>query len=579
MTTEEKMRLMSIANGKEQADLVLKNANIVDVFTERIFTVDIAVQDGVIAAVGRYSGKTEVDLAGKTVAPGFIDAHVHIESSMVCPQLFADEIIRFGTTAIIADPHEIVNVAGIKGIEYILENTKNTPVDVYVMLPSCVPAGGIENNGARFGLDDMRQISGHGRILGLGEVMDCEAVISCSPAILDKIDLLQNGVIDGHAPSLSGGRLQAYRLAGVQTDHECSTYEEALEKLSAGFYIEVREGSAAKNLAAILTGAMKDGISLDRFLFCTDDKHLEEIRAQGHISRNIQKAIELGVSPAAAIKMATLNAANLYGLRGHGAIAPGYKADLVVLDDLQKVSIHSVYKNGVRIDTTKKTAIFPLPDYAELKNTVHIPNYDKNQLVLKADEHFPVMTLLPGEILTKLEYLPLPQENGVFVPQDDLLKIAVIQRHDGSARTGLGVVKGFGLTNGAIASTVSHDSHNLVVIGDNDDDMLCAINELIRTQGGYALASGRKILCSLPLPVAGLFTDDPETDTAGILAEMLTLCRKMGVPQDIDPFLNLSFMALTAIPEIRITDFGLYDAVNGRFMEEDFINKHLPSDY
>lgn len=560
-----KKEWISYALGKELPELVLKNANVVDVFSKRVRIADVAIQEGMIVGVGEYRGKREVNLAGRYVCPGLIDAHVHIESSMTSPGLFSRQILPHGTTTVIADPHEIVNVAGERGMEYMLRASEDVPVNVYLMLPSCVPINSLEHNGAVYDAVQMERLCRHPRVLGLGEVMDCPGVLSGKADLLEKIELMRHGVIDGHAPSVRGNELQAYRLAGVQTDHECATYEEALERVQSGFLVQIREGSAARNLEAIVSGALKDGLPFDRFAFCTDDLHLDDVKRQGHIDHNIRKSIRLGLDPITAICCATIQPARFYGLCNLGAVAAGYRADLVVVDDLEEFRIVQVYKDGV--PASEKITGTPQPMAGpELTHSVHIPALSAGQLALPAQKDFPVITLVPGEILTRLEYLELPGENSVFQPQGDLLKAAVVQRHSGSGQLGVGVVKGFGLKNGAIASTIAHDSHNLIVIGDNDADILCAIDALRACQGGYAVCSSGKVQQVLPLPVAGLFTEQADLDVASAQCEMGKLCRSMGVPETLDPFQNLSFLSLCVIPEIRLTDSGIFSVTENRFL-------------
>lgn len=566
METEEKKRLMHTSLGEEEPDIVLKNAGIVDVFTEKLFTADIAVRDGYIAGVGDYHGAREIDMTGKIIAPGFVDAHVHIESSMVAPSIFAKKVLPCGTTTVIADPHEIVNVAGLKGLEYILKDSEACKLNIYYVLPSCVPLNQYDNNGAVFDVEQMKKICENPHIVGLGEVMNYEAVTACNQDLLEKIELLQPKTIDGHAPGLSGKKLQAYRIAGVDTDHECSDYEGALERLRAGFIVQIREGSAAKNLTRIISGALKDGISFDRFVFCTDDVHLADTAKHGHINHNVKMAIRLGLDPIRAIKLATLNPARVYGLKDIGAVAPGFRADLVVLNSLDELSIADVYKDGVSIHEIEYHDVkTEAPD--KITNSVHVPKLEKSCLELTAHGEFPVIGVIPGEIVTKKLMMRLPQENGIFTPKDDLLKIAVVQRHDGSGRIGLGVVKGFGLKNGAVASTVAHDAHNLIVIGDNDADMLAAIEELKACGGGYTIVRGGKAVNTLKLRIAGLFTDDRSADMIEQLSGMANCAHRMGVPENIDVFQNLSFLSLPVIPELRITDIGLFDVAENQFIK------------
>lgn len=565
MNLQQKRKLIPVALGRDEPDLVLKYADIVDVFTEQLFTADIAVKDGMIVGVGAYRGRHEIDMSGKFVAPGFIDSHVHIESSMVSPGVFARRVLSCGTTTVIADPHEIANVCGLEGIRYMLADSENCGLNVYFVLPSCVPLNEFDHNGGVFGTKEMKQLLSDPRTVGLGEVMNYEGVLNGDEGLLEKIELLGGKTIDGHSPGLQGKKLQAYRLAGVETDHECSDYPSALERLRAGFVVQIREGSAARNLTDVLTGALRDGISLDRCVFCTDDLHLVDVARQGHINHNIQKAIRLGMNPIRAIRLATLNAANAYGLKELGAIAPGRRADLVVLDSLEEVSVTEVFKDGVPVCGVDSSVHSVKPPEA-LLHSVHIPPLPENCLELKVHGEFPVMEIEPGQITTRRRNMLLPNRDGAFIPQNGLLKIAVIQRHDGSGRIGLGVVKGFGLESGAVASTVAHDAHNLIVIGANDRDMLAAVEELKACGGGYTVVRGGKAVQTLPLPIAGLFTDNRSLDIVCALNEMAATAHAMGVPEDIDVFQNLSFMSLPVIPELRITDSGLFDVGENRFL-------------
>lgn len=564
MDIQKKKKLMRASCGTEEPDLVLKYADIVDVFTEKLFTADIAIKDGYIVGVGAYHGAREINMMGKIVTPGFIDAHVHIESSMVSPSIFAEKVLPCGTTTVIADPHEIANVAGLEGIQYILADSENCKLNVYFVLPSCVPLSENDHNGGVLGVEQLKELVDNPRVVGLGEVMNYEAVTACDENLLEKIGLLQPKTIDGHSPGLTGKRLQAYRFAGVETDHECCDYAAALERLRAGFIVQIREGSAAQNLSAIVTGALKDGISLDRCVFCTDDVHLADVSKKGHINHNIKMAIDLGMDPIQAIKLATLNAARAYSLKDLGAVAPGFRADLVVLDSLADVSIVDVYKDGVSIRETE-APVRTVKAGENITHSVHIPELGADSFELKVNGEFSVIEVIPGQIVTRKVNLFLPERNGMFTPQDDFLKIAVVQRHDGSGRIGLGVVKGFGLKNGAVASTVAHDAHNLIVIGDNDADMHAAVTEL-KACGGYTVVSAGKVVKTLPLPIAGLFTDDRNVDMICELSDMAIAAHAMGVPEDIDVFLNLSFMALPVIPELRITDLGLFDVIHNKFI-------------
>lgn len=564
MLPEEKRILMECAVGRGEPDLVLKNATVADVFTETFRRADIAVKNGYITGVGAYSAGKERDVGGKIVVPGFIDAHVHMESSMASPDIFAEYLLPHGTAAIIADPHEIANVCGEEGIRYMLKDSAGCRVGVYFALPSCVPLGPLDHNGAAVGVREIARLKDEPRVVALGEVMNYEAVLSGEGDLLEKIGLMSGKTIDGHSPGLTGKRLQAYRIAGAETDHECQSYEEALERLRYGFFVQVREGSAAKNLEAVLGGALRDGISLDRFVFCTDDIHLDDVARFGHIDRCVRMAVELGMEPIKAVKIATLNAARAYGFKDRGAVAPGYRADLVVLDDLKKVSISEVYREGVSLRELPPPGS-AVPAGKRLLHSVHIPRLAPDCLKMKSGGPFPVIGIVPGQIVTRKLIMNLPGRDGEFFPSEDILKIAVVQRHDGSGRIGLGAVKGFGLKNGAAASTVAHDSHNLIVIGDNDADMLAAVEELKACGGGYTLVRGQKPVKTLKLNIAGLFTDDRNVDLVKELGDMSAFAHVMGVPENIDVFQNLSFLSLPVIPELRITDSGLFDVGENRF--------------
>lgn len=566
MDREEKKRLIRCAAGETEPDYVLKNAQIADVFTETLFGGDVAVLGGRIAGVGSYTAAREIDCSGKIIAPGFIDAHMHLESAMTSPSILAPVLLGRGTTAVIADPHEIANVCGLEGVRWLMHDSEKTPLDVFFALPSCVPLNENDHNGAVFGVEDMKKLRSGVQVSGLGEVMNYDAAASGDDGMLEKIELMSGGTIDGHAPGVSGKMLQAYRAAGIQTDHECASWEEALERLRAGFIVQIREGSAAKNLESIIRGALRAGVSFNRFVFCTDDVHLDDAAENGHIDRNIRMAAELGVPPVTAVRMATLNAARAYGLRDRGAVAPGYLADLVVLDDLKSFAVREVYKNGVPISAlsmpTGRTRAG-----RRLAHSVNIPQLSRDCFSLKVSPHFPVIGIVPGQITTERLTISLPEKNGLFVPGGDLLKIAVVQRHDGSGRTGVGVVKGFGLKNGAAASTVGHDAHNLIVIGDNDADMLAAVETLKACGGGYTLVQNGRPLKTIRLEIAGLFTDDRAVNLPEELKEMSVLAHRMGVPENLDVFQNLSFLSLPVIPALRITDSGVYDVGTRSFVE------------
>lgn len=563
------MSMIDVAMGKVKAQLVFKNINVINVFTEEIYKADVAIHDGYIAGIGEYSGAVELDMEGKYICPGFIDGHVHIESSMVTPAEFARAVMPRGTTTIVADPHEIANVKGIAGIKYIIEGSENIPLDIFIMLPSCVPSTPYENSGSVLKAEDLLELINHPKVLGLGELMDFQSVVTCEKNIINKIVLAKNAhkMMDGHAPGLSGKELNAYILPGVRTEHECSTAEEAAERLRLGMFIMLREGSAARNVADLLP-AVNDA-ALSRCLFCTDDRHPEDILNQGHIDNNIRIAIQNGFDPIKAIQMATINAARCYNLPNIGAVAPGYKANVVILNDLENVDIYQVYKKG-RLVAEEGKALFNLRSIndSRMRNSVSIKKLEQNSFEMENIEGLAnVIGLIPHSLVTKKLKLEVSCKDGKYSDAGGsrLLKIAVVERHHQTGNIGLGLIKGMGLQNGAIASSVAHDSHNIVVIGDNDGDMLCAVNHLEDVGGGICIASQGTVIHTLPLPIAGLMSDLSLEEVHAQLKQMLDAAYSMGVSKKYDPFMTLAFMALPVIPELKITDLGLFDAVQYKF--------------
>lgn len=560
---------IAVSNGFEKADLVFKNAKILNVFSEEIIIGDLAIANGYVVGIGSYQGQKEFDLSEKYIVPGFIDAHMHIESSMVTPFELAKAIVPTGTTTIIADPHEIVNVAGTIGLDYILNATEHLPLNVYVMLPSSVPATQFETNGCgSFMATDMEPYLNHHRILGLGEVMCFPDVITGNSVILDKLTLSRHKICDGHAPGLSGKTLQAYVCGGIASEHESTTFDEALEKLKAGMHILIREGSAAKNLTAIISGLLEHELPLDRFLFCTDDKHLEDIHRDGHIRWNIKRAVDLGLCPIKAIKMATINTAQAYGLKRLGAIAPGYTADLVILSDLGSMNVEAVYKNGIPINENHWDHHGYDDIDPQLLNSVHIHELTLEKLKLTLHKNDHVIEIIPDQIETHHLFESLPGKHGVFIPNDTYDKLCVIERHRNTGNIGLAAIKGFGIRNGAIATTVAHDSHNIIVVGDNDEDILLAVNHLSEIGGGYVVAADHKIVGSVPLTLGGLISLDPGEIVQKKVATLIECAHRLGVPQWVDPFITLSFMALPVIPSIRLTDMGLFDVDAFQLIED-----------
>lgn len=562
MNLEMYKRCSDIARGLGKADFVLKNAKIVNVFTGEIIDGDIAVADGMIAGIGRYEGIREKDLNGRYVCPGFIDSHLHLESTLVTPKELISQAVLCGTTAFIVDPHESANVAGMAGIDYILRETEEVPANVFVMMPSCVPATGIDDNACRITADMMAPYLQKERVLGLGEVMDYISVVEGGPEMHQKLKLFEGRVRDGHAPFLQEADLQAYVMAGISTDHECSDFSYAMRERRNGMTVLIREGSAARNLQDIVQGIVKNHVSTDGFCFCTDDKHIEDIKREGHINYNVRKAIALGIRPVHAIQMATIQAARCYGLSHLGAVAPGYQADLLVLDNLDQAEVREVYYKGRRVEEEQVCPVHACP--GELKNTVHVKDFTREKLNYTGTFPCHVIQMEEGQITTK-------DVTAEKICQDDLegngevQKIAVIERHRETGRTGVGFVKGFGLRCGAAASSVSHDSHNIIVIGDNDEDMELAVRELIRTQGGYTLVHRHQVYETLELPIMGLMTDMGFEKANEKLERMILKAHEMGVPQGMDPFIALSFMALPVIPEIRITPRGMYYVTDSRF--------------
>lgn len=551
---------IAVANGLKKADLVLKNSKIIELFSEKIIVGDLAVSNGSIVGIGNYDGIEEIDCSEKYIVPGFIDSHMHIESTMVTPLELSRVILPSGTTTIIADPHEIVNVAGKIGLDYMLNTTENLPLNVYIMLPSSVPSTQFETNGSGpFLAKDIKPYLNHPRILGLGEVMCFPNVISSDPVILDKLVLCRHKICDGHAPGLSGKALQAYACVNINTEHESTTFEEAFEKLQSGMYILIREGSAAKNLKAIVTGILENDIPMDRFLFCTDDKHLEDIHHDGHIRWNIKLAIDLGMNPIKAIKMATLNAAQAYGLKRLGAIAPGYRADLVILNDLESMTVENVYKDGKPLERCFMKNTVPHEIDPQLLNSVHINGLTPEKLKLPIYEKNHVIAIIPDQIETIHLIEALPGEAGWFIPNKVYNKLCVIERHRKSGNVGVAALKDFGIKEGAIATTVAHDSHNIIAVGDNDRDILLAVEQLAEIGGGFVVVSKHQVLGSVPLPLAGLMSLDSGEVIQKKVAFLIKQAHGLGVPNWIDPFMTLSFMALPVIPSLRLTDMGLFD--------------------
>ena len=569
--------LIDAAMKKENPDMVLKNAKIVNVFSHEIINGDVAIHNGVIVGIGDYVGKQNIDCSEKYIAPGLIDAHVHIESSMLSPGEFAKVIVPRGTTTIIADPHEIANVCGIKGIKYILDSTEKLPLNTFVMLPSCVPATDFENSGAVLKADDLEKFIDNLRVLGLGEMMDYPGIVNKDKDVINKINLAKRykKIIDGHAPKVTGEGLNAYILSGISTDHECSEEKELIEKLRLGMNILIREGSAAKDLKNLVGAVNK--YNYRRIMFCTDDRHPEDLLNNGHIDYNIRLAVKSGVDPITAIQMATINPAECYKLNNIGAIAPGYKADIIIFDNLEEFNIEAVYKNG-KLIAQNKEALFSLPDInnTNVSDTVKLTSVGKDDIQIKLfnineenQAKVNVIQLQPYSLITNKEVrlVKVKENNYIYDRNKDILKLAVIERHHNTGNIGLGLVENFNLKNGAIATTIAHDSHNLIVIGDNDEDMINAANKVIEMQGGIAISSSNKILDSLQLKIGGLMSDKDINYVNNKLSRLINISyNKLEVNKDIDPFLTLAFLALPVIPSIKLTDSGLFDVDKFEFI-------------
>lgn len=558
-----KQRLIAVAAGREKADLVLKNAKYLNVFSNEFLCGDIAVANGLIAGVGKYDGKTEIDVSGKLVLPGFIDAHIHLESSMVTPAEFAKAVVAHGTTTVITDPHEITNVMGIDGVEYMIQASQNLPIDVHFMMPSCVPATEIDESGAELDCKDIDLYLDNKKVLGLAEMMNYVGVINGDKNVLSKIVTSQSHhkKIDGHAPELSGNDLNAYIAAGVYSDHECSTFENALEKLRKGQFIMIREGTAAHNLKALMPLLTQQYYS--RCMFATDDKHPSDLLYGGHIDYIVKQALKNGADPIVALKTATHHAARYFLLNNKGAIASGYLADIVVVDNLEDFNVEMVFKRGKLVfDGEVKDFSAPTVDEKLAEkcfDTFHLESVTPSSF--KVDGKLGLIGLVGGELLTR----NLGTADKVDV-ENDILKIACIERHKGTNHIGVGYVKGYSLKSGAVATSVAHDSHNIITVGCNDDDIAVAVNAIKDSKGGIAVVENGKIKALLELPIAGLMSDEPLTTVNEKLENAKLSAYELGADKSIDPFMTLSFLSLPVIPSLRITTKGVFDAENWKML-------------
>lgn len=558
-----KQRIIAVAAGREKADLVLKNAKYLNVFSNEFLCGDIAVANGLIAGVGKYDGKTEIDVSGKLVLPGFIDAHIHLESSMVTPAEFAKAVVAHGTTTVITDPHEITNVMGIDGVEYMIQASQNLPIDVHFMMPSCVPATEIDESGAELDCKDIDLYLDNKKVLGLAEMMNYVGVINGDKNVLSKIVTSQahHKKIDGHAPELSGNDLNAYIAAGVYSDHECSTFENALEKLRKGQFIMIREGTAAHNLKALMPLLTQQYYS--RCMFATDDKHPSDLLYGGHIDYIVKQALKNGADPIVALKTATHHAARYFLLNNKGAIASGYLADIVVVDNLEDFNVETVFKCGKLVfDGEVKDFSAPTVDEKLAEkcfDTFHLDSVFPSSF--KVEGKLGLIGLVGGELLTR----NLGTADKIDV-ENDILKIACIERHKGTNHIGVGYVKGYSLKSGAVATSVAHDSHNIITVGCNDDDIAVAVNAIRDSKGGIAVVENGKIKALLELPIAGLMSDEPLTTVNEKLENAKSSAYELGADKSIDPFMTLSFLSLPVIPSLRITTKGVFDAENWKML-------------
>jgi len=559
----QQQHLLRCARGEEPCDLVLKNGRIINVFDGSITTGDVGICANQIAGIGSYTGREEIDLAAAYLCPGFIEGHIHIESSMLSPARFAEIVVPLGTTTVICDPHEIANVLGISGIEYMLASARHTDLDLFAVVPSCVPATHMETSGAALNADDIARLLDQDGIAGLGEMMNFPGTVFGDEAVLAKLltACQRNMIIDGHAPGLSGLQLQAYCATGISSDHECTDLDEAGEKLAAGMYIFIREGSTAKNMEALLP--LVTSATSRRFVLVTDDRHVGDLLSEGHLDHILRRAVSLGLDPLTAVQMVTINPAERFGLHQRGAIAPGYLADIVAVTDLTDFSVTHVFKHGRQVHGTGCVQHSPNPALAPA-SSIHIA-WNKVDFRLPArpgDNLIRVIGCIEHQIVTTAEQMPAKVQDGLLVadPERDLLKIAVIERHHASGNVGLGFVQGFGLKNGAIASTIAHDSHNLLVVGTDDTYMESAARLLAGRGGGIALVTPDSQHV-VPLPIGGLMSDETPDQIAAAVTEINAAAAKAGILIH-NPFMLLSFLALPVIPSLKITDQGLIDVAS-----------------
>ena len=562
-------RIINVARGLEKADFVIKNANIVNVLSEEIHEADIAIADGIIAGIGEnYHGEKEININGAFVTPSFIDGHVHLESSMMLPKEFAKAVLPAGTTTVIIDPHEIANVFGLHGISFMHEAVKNLPMDVYTMLPSCVPATPFETSGFDLNSYDLSLLIDKPWVLGIAEMMNFPGVLNLDKNVMAKLELAKqkDKRIDGHAPMLSNKDLCAYIASGVKSDHECTTPNEAIEKLRLGMYLMIREGTAAKDLNALIP--VLKNCNTRKCLFVTDDRHPSDLKE--HINGMVRRSVEAGVDPIKAVQYASLNTAEYFGLKDLGAVAPGYKADLLILPDLKTFKPDMVIKGGKTVyENGGLTVNFEEAEVPSVRGSVNVKWIERDDFRINAlSDTTRTIEIIPHQLVTKSTISKIKVENGNAVSNvdTDTLKICVIERHRATGNIGKGFVKGFNIKNGAIASTVAHDSHNMIVVGTNDEDMYIAAVELVKTQGGKVVVSNGQVLSKLPLPIAGLMSNEKFEYVVDKCEELNNAAHSIGCTLE-DPFMTMGFLSLPVIPELKITDKGIFDTT-----KFDFVN-------
>lgn len=572
MEKETLKKLIQVASGELEADTVIKNCRVLDVFSGEFIDGDIALCDGQIAGIGSYQGKTEVDAQGRYAVPGFIDSHIHIESSYLCPEELGRLLVPHGGTTIIADPHEIVNVCGIPGLDYMMQAAAHTALDILFMLPSCVPATPYEHSGAAILAPEMEEPIQRKNVLGLGEFMNFPGVVSAEDSVLDKLLVAKKAgkLIDGHAPGLTGLKLNAYAAARIQNDHECATVTDMQDRISRGMYALLRQGSACHDLRTLLKGVTSQNNR--RCLLCSDDRQPKTILEEGHLDNHLKICVEEGLDPVTSLRMATLNAAECFRLYDRGAIAPGYRADIVLLDDLKDFTVDKVWTKGI-LTAEKGAYLLPVThqDFSAVAGSIHLKDFSKETFRMHlTSNQVHVIELTPGGVVTKKSAAEIdldPQGEFIWSPKHDIAKVAVIERHKATGAAACAFLKGYGIQKGAIALSIAHDSHNIIVVGVNDEEMAFAVNCLAKQNGGIVLVKDGKVVEHMPMPIAGLMCDLSGQEAAEKLSCIHAAAfGQLGINPHVDPVMTLCFMSLAVIPEVKLTDMGLFDVTSFSFI-------------